>query len=60
MKVLRILALLLLAFELEILAKEILSDRKIDGFSQTRTDTGNSIKDIHGNSSWQICSLEFF
>ena len=43
------LALLLLAFELETLAKDILSDRKLDGISQIRADTGDSIKDVHGN-----------
>ena len=43
------LALLLLAFELETLAKDILSDRKLNGISQIRADTGDSIKDVHGN-----------
>ena len=43
------LALFLLAFELETLAKEILSDRKLDEISQIRTDTGNLNKDVHGN-----------
>ena len=46
MKVLRILALLFLAFGLETLAKQILADKKLDEFIQTREDTGKSIKNI--------------
>ena len=43
------LVLVLLAFERETLAKENLSDQQLDGISQIREDTGNLIKDAHGN-----------